>query len=383
MSKYTILKVLSLNKQEEQIEISNETYIELKMHTVLALPIDRWNTLVMSDDLRKSWREEILSTIYYNCKYENVQKTLPIGVPYVILKGTSAAKYYPHPEYRTMGDIDIMTCREDYDQALEELLSDGYRIIDSLERETSLEKNGIVIELHKFFASLNELEQAQYLDELIIRNINATHILPDLVNGLTLLEHISQHLERGIGLRQIVDWLMFANCCLSDETWAEFYVLSRKIGLDQFAIIITRMCEIYLGLPERKWSSGADDGICHELMEYILQCGNFGNKRNYDSDAIHTVLYYTSGPLATIKLLQERGLENWESSKKHVILRPFAWSYQICRYIVRGLKQKKTLTVLKQEYMVAKKKKSLFNKLGVRMKSKGLVVYRNGKYIKT
>ena len=90
------------------------------------------------------------------------------------------------------------------------------------------------------------------------------------------------------------------------------------------------MCEIYLGLPESEWSSCADDDVCQELMEYILQSGNFGNKRNYDNDAIQTVLYYTSGPLATIKLLQERGLVNWRSSQKYVFLRPFAWIYQIC-----------------------------------------------------
>ena len=383
MTQYTVLNLLSLNIGKAQIEVSYEMYKELILHAVLALPLDRWNRLVMSDDLRKSWREDILKTIYYNCRYNNAQQMLPISVPYVILKGTSAAKYYPHPDYRSMGDIDIMTRREDYNQALEDLLSDGYIITSSLERETRLEKNSIIVELHKFFASLNEIEQAQYLDELIIENINTTHILPDLVNGLTLLEHVSQHLERGIGLRQIVDWLMFVNRCLPDEKWMDFFELARKIGLDQFAIILTRMCEIYLGLPERNWCSSADDDICHELMDYILLSGNFGNKREYDKDAIQTVLYYTTGPLATIKMLQERGLENWKTAQKYIILRPLAWSYQICRYIVRGLKQKKSFTSLKQEYMAAKRKNNLFSKMGVRIKSKGLVVYRNGKYIKT
>ena len=80
-------------------------------------------------------------------------------------------------------------------------------------------KNGVSVEIHRFFASLNDPNHAKLLDDQIIENINSSHVLPDKVNGLVLLEHISQHLESGLGLRQIIDWMMFVNQCLPDEYW--------------------------------------------------------------------------------------------------------------------------------------------------------------------
>ena len=124
------------------------------------------------------------------------------------------------------------------------------------ERETGFIKNDIIVELHRSFAKLNNADHARYLDDLIITNINPTHELPDPVNGLVILEHISQHLVNGLGLRQIIDWMMFTDKCLPDEKWPEFREMAQKTGMEKLAVVVTRMCEIYLGLPCRNWSSG-------------------------------------------------------------------------------------------------------------------------------
>ena len=94
-----------------------------------------------------------------------------------------------------------------------------------------------------------------------------------------ILEHISQHLENGLGLRQIIDWMMFVHKCLPDENWPEFQVLASNIGMETLAIVMTRMCELHLGLPERMWCKSADNELCGQLMDYILACGNFGEKK--------------------------------------------------------------------------------------------------------
>lgn len=114
--------------------------------------------------LREQWEKDILKQISYYAKYSYVQKRLPISVPFVILKGTSASQYYPHSEYRTLGDIDIMTSRKDFDAAYQELLDNGYKNTKSLLREETFVKNGIIIELHRYFASFNDPEKAKYLN---------------------------------------------------------------------------------------------------------------------------------------------------------------------------------------------------------------------------
>ena len=363
-------------------KVDNNTYEELKLHTVAAIPAPVLEKLDIPSDLYSKWKALILQTVSRYCKCEYLEKSIPITVPYVILKGTSAAQYYECPQYRVMGDIDIMTSHQHFDIAYEQLLNNGYKCVKELDREYGLVKNGIMIELHRYYASLNDPIQAKYLDDLIIDNIGSTHFLPDMINGIVLLEHINQHLENGIGLRQIIDWMMFVNKCLPDEKWSEFYPLACNIGLDKLAITVTRMCEIYLGLPSREWCASANLKLCEELIEYILSCGNFGVKWTHESGLGEKVLTHVDSPKAAIILLQQKGLINWHVANKFPVLRPFAWIYQLGKYFSIGIKRNNPFTKLFIELRNARKIKRMFDELGIKQSSKGLAIYKNGEYIK-
>ena len=362
--------------------VDEETYNNLKTHTIATLFASVLSEIDMSSELRETWKRHILQQVSYNTKYKYIQLNLPVTVPYIILKGTSAAQYYAHPEYRVMGDIDIITQKEDYNQAYQELINNGYTITKELEREVSFVKNGIVVELHRFFASLGDPKKAEYMDNLIIQNINPSHVLPDDINGLVLLEHINQHLEKGLGFRQIIDWMMFVDKCLPDEKWQSFKHYAEAIGLDNLAIVTTRMCEIYLGLPKREWCRDADEKLCKQLLDYVMACGNFGNTRSDNIGVGDNILYYSSTPGSFFRLLQNRGLENWRAARKHSILKPFAWIYQAFRYITRSLKRDDASAELIKDYKSAKQRIKMFEALGVRQSTKGLAVYKDGKYKK-
>ena len=372
----------SLWNNESNEEITHNTYDEMQKHNLFLLPTSILPYLSMPDNLRIEWKKHILQYLIFQEQYKLIQNSLPISVPYTVLKGTSAAQYYPYPEYRVMGDIDIMTDRNDFHQAYLDLLNNGYKEINNANREITLAKDGIIIELHRFFASLNDPKQSQYLDDLIIANINPSHVLPDMVNGLVLLEHISQHLEHGLGLRQIIDWMMFVYQCLPDGKWPEFKIMAKSIGLKKLAVIVTRMCELYLGLPERTWSKEADVTLCNNLMDYILSSGDFGRKWTSDSHVGQTIFTYVRGPVATFKWLQERGMINWQAARKYAFLRPFAWIYQAGRYISKGLRQEGSSGALRLEYEAARKRLRLFDALNVKQKAKGLIIYKDGKYVK-
>lgn len=370
---------------EKPVKINDNVYYEMKSHAIIALPANVLKKLGLTESVQDLWEKDIYSQIAYNVKCINVQNSLPIKVPYVILKGTSAAKYYPYPRYRTMGDIDIMTRREDYETTCTMLIEGGFSEnlsvhMSEFGRHRSFKKNGIIVEVHSFFSLLNDIEQARYLDDLIIDNINESHLLPDLINGLVILEHISQHMEFGIGLRHAIDWMMFVDKCLQDENWAVFQKMAQNIGLEQLAIVLTRMCELYLGLPSREWCQNANEKTCNQLMDYIMSCGNFGIKRKSDEDIVTNTLVYARTPLSALRLLQERGLVNWKACRKYTLLRPFAWMYQLFRYLLSGLKQRDAVSKLKQEYNIASQRKQLFDELGVKQASKGHAVYRDEKY---
>lgn len=363
-------------------KIDQEIYTEMKEHSLIALPAPRLSALGLSNTLMREWKNCVLQQISFYTQYVYIQSAIGLTVPYVILKGTSASQYYPQPELRAMGDIDIITRREDFETAYQELLNNGYKMIMEENREIALVKNGICVELHRYYASLNNVHAAQYLDDLIIENINPSHVLPDVVNGLVLLEHINQHLEHGLGLRQIIDWMMFVDKYLTEDNWRYFYSLAQKVGLEKLAITTTHMCELYLGLPKRNWSAKSDDNLCKQLMNYILSCGNFGNKRTSDADISENAFAYASTLKTTYKLLQRQGLCNWEAAQKHKILRPFAWIYQANRYVFKGLKRNRAIYKLKNEYAAARRRNKMFQALGVKTAAKRIVVYKNGKYAK-
>jgi len=371
---------------EGTAEADTECFREMKLHAITALAAPVLNEISMPPELRAAWEKEIATEISHYVRYCHMQTTLDFPVPYVILKGTSAGQYYPHPECRGYGDIDIMTRHEDYQAACDYLLQSGFIDITPEPvrlRHREFARNSTIVEVHAYFAILNEPEQAEYMDNLIIDSIHPDHVLPDLVNGLVLLEHISQHLEHGLGFRQILDWMMFVDKCLPDEKWPEFSAMAQKIGLTNLAVCTTQMCVMYLGLGKREWCSGADPEICSQLLDYVVKCGNFGIKWNEKSYSNAELLVSRMGnPIRFLSMLQGFGRANWKAVQKHPFLAHFAWMYQIVKYIRKGLFRKHPAATLKEEYEAGRRRKAMFEALGVKQVMKGRAYYINGKYVK-
>ena len=361
------------------LEADWQLYAEMEKHAITALPAHILSSMDIPNDLLKDWKRAILKTVIHNEKYKHVQSTLPITVPYVILKGTAAAQYYPHPEYRTMGDIDVITRHEDYETACMQLLADGYmEVTNQTDRERKRHrefyKDGFSVEIHLFFVSMNDPVKAERFENYIIANINDTHALPHPVNGLVLLEHINQHLEEGLGLRQIIDWMMFVDHELPDDKWPVFQKMASETGLETLAVTVTRMCELALGLEKHDWCSGADERLCRQLLDYVLACGNFGQKRSAGDKLALGRAAKIRRPITMIQELQRMGLRNWKRADNK-LLKPFAWIWQGCHLV-------RTTSGLVEHLGKSKQLESMLDKLGVQQLGKGLVYFENGKYIK-
>ena len=354
-------------------------YEEMRKHALIALPANVLSSIKMPAELREKWGKDIYQQIRYYCNYVYLQNALPITVPYVILKGTSAAQYYPYPKFRSMGDIDIITKRDGYESACRQLIESGFTESTSLAdkergRHRSFVKNKYTVEVHAFFASMNDMDKARYFDDLIINNINDSHVLPDMVNGLVLIEHINQHIEEGLGLRQIIDWMMFVDKCLPDIKWIEFEEYAQKSGLKTLAVTITRMCEMYLGLNKHMWCASADEELCTALMDYILTCGNFGTKISVEQKTAVSRAIELNHPIRLIRELQTRGENNWKAASNPVI-RPLAWMWQ-------GLQFFKNTQGVIEQYRRANRLDAMFDKLGVKRSRDGIVYYKDGEYYK-
>ena len=298
------------------------------------------------------------------------------GIPCAVLKGAAANYAYPRHAHRSMGDIDLIVKPQDFDRAYELLIQDSEFIGENF-RHKELRKNGIRIELHRAFSTLSDLHKRSLLDSWIFDAIDAANtvslegyafpMLPEYTHGLVLIEHINVHMESGLGLRQIIDWMMFADKSLSDAIWnREFASRVRQLGLETLAITVTRMCQLYLGLRnDLTFCHSADHYLCHELMSHILNQGNFGKKQQPGSNKSISILNTAKNIPALFRVLQCYGCINWAAVQKYPFLKAFAWLYQLCRYISKSFQLKHPIQHLRHSIKNAHSRDILFDRLGV------------------
>lgn len=297
-------------------------------------------------EYRNKWNEksyqnkaQYMQMIYEQNQLVNLLKKE--GIQFAILKGTAATIYYPNPSSRTFGDIDIYVSKEQLKDAIELIENNGYVFISDNSRELEFLKNGFEIELHTKFSSkhYNDIEHVfiSGLSNSVEYKIGDSTFpgLPTYENGLVLLGHIMQHLKAtGIGLRQIIDWMMFVHQELDDSAWNNhFRELAREAGLEKLAITTTYMCKKWLGLPNAiTWCNTADEDIADQLLLRVLSDGNFGCDR-----APFENIRVSIKKDGLFKHLQRTGIENWSLAQKNKLFRPFAWLFQSLRYAYMGL----------------------------------------------
>lgn len=91
----------------------NEIFAELETQCVSAVPADQTDLLDLTEAEQQQYFASVVHTITYwhTVMYEQ-QEILELlqeaGIPAAVLKGSAAAVYYPKPDYRTMGDIDLI-----------------------------------------------------------------------------------------------------------------------------------------------------------------------------------------------------------------------------------------------------------------------------------
>lgn len=362
---------------------------ELRLQGVLMLCGDVTAQLdSVPDELQTKWSCMLVQQIkrYYAImarQSELVSLLREAGIEPVILKGTATAAYYPKPEYRPIGDVDLMVRPEQYEDALRLMLENGYQAVhqyDVADRHVEMLKAGVYFELHRYFATYHDAEHASAMDAAIYAAMDAPVVresegysfpaLPPLAMGLLLLEHINHHIVAELGLRQVSDWAVFVSRQVNDEYWSsEFCAAARSVGLETLAVTVTRMCQIYLGLPEEDctWCAGADARLCDELMEYILECGEFGRKEERDGRAAN-MIRRSKGLTGLFRHLQNSGCRNWKLIRRFPWLKCMAWLYQIFRSVRLWLLRDHPFRRLKDDYHLY----GFFIRLGVARHGRGI-----------
>lgn len=98
-------------------------------------------------------------------------------------------------------------------------------------------------------------------------------------NLVFLMVHIFHHLfTEGVGLRQLMDYYFVLRNTNRYELPANYSLIFRQLGLEQFASALMWVMEYVFALPKEKmlWKPNERDG--RFLLEEIMRSGNFGKQ---------------------------------------------------------------------------------------------------------
>ncbi len=359
----------------------NKVFGELSKQSVLGLTSSIiCNHRDIPESILESWGKSRIATVKKYVQEAFIQNEAckiiqDKGIDVVVIKGMASAIYYPIPELREMGDVDLLVRPENYEEAIRSLRENNYVLIgkEGGQYHTVFKKNEFIVELHRSPAGIHRHKKGQTVRNYILSGMDEIEtnqngryefpILPWKQNGMELIWHINQHLYNGLGLRQILDWMMFVNCTLDDERMKEFMPDLRKCGLDRLAVVVTKMCQKYLGLPQENfsWCDLKEDSVCDNLMNYIMEQGNFGIKTPNEKVAKAVSGY--SNPLSMYHKLQEIGKKRWGILKRVPVLEPFAFLYAGIIMLQSAYKEKKTLKGIVQDVKLSRKRIRLFSEL--------------------
>ena len=335
----------------------SEIFEEMKAQAVAALPMKWLLSYPLPDKvLNENWlflcfRQQAFWTKMMVEQSRMLDLLDKQNIPCVIIKGTAAGMAYPNPYLRASGDVDFLVKRCDYERAAGILEENGFVLAhkkDPCKHHYAYSKNGIFFELHRRLAIITESDEKllsvfeKGIANREIYSIGDFHfpVLPPELNGLTLIFHINQHLRKGLGLRQIIDWMMYVDS-LSADTWEnKLLPMLRETGMEKLALTVTAMCQKYLGLS-RTLVQDSDIYPCDTLMDLIMERGNFGKKSERD-EKVALVFFDIASPVRLIRHLQHSGMVRWEMARKHRILQPFAWIYEIGAIYSEFLKTRMT-----------------------------------------
>ena len=126
-------------------------------------------------------------------------------IPCVIIKGLSVASYYPKPELRLLGDIDLLVNLEDKDKACAVLARSEYvEQINPYEKDIGFTGHGALVELHYKMTNYPEGELGDALSEhmapVVARAMEVnlgSYSFPALTGpdqAILLLDHMQRHI---------------------------------------------------------------------------------------------------------------------------------------------------------------------------------------------
>ncbi len=313
-------------------------------------PFEEANLLPLKKRTKALVLEQILRSNAFLEVYKGLQAK---GLSPVIVKGIVCRSLYADSDSRYSTDEDMFVSEKDfckYTEAFESLSftqkpqkEDDYQI-------TFCNEIGLHIELHKalfplnsdYFKCWNKIFEDSLLNtcELTVEKIKIK-TLNNTDNLLYLMLHALKHfLHSGVGIRQVCDIIMFANCHGKTIDWDKFFCTLRNLEAEKFALAIFKIGETHLNFSKAaaNFPKNINLGLTNELplLDDILSGGIFGSSsmaRQHSAGITYDAVQGKKTSMLKRALPPAKKLSNrYTYAKKCPVLLPVAWTHRLITY---------------------------------------------------
>ena len=216
------------------------------------------------------------------------------GIEPVLLKGQGLAKYYPTPELRQCGDIDVYVGEENYEKAYDSMLPIVSEIDDRAKiwnwMHFDAKVGTVMIEVHQKADYMHSHKNAKIYREFMLNGLTKD-LCPikfgtmevmtpnDTYNAFYVFYHLWRHFTTsGVGLRQFCDWTCFLHTHVGKLDLP--YLKKMLVGLGFMKPWQVFGCFLVkeLGLPKDEFPFYSDEyaGKVDQVRKYVMTDGNFG-----------------------------------------------------------------------------------------------------------
>lgn len=216
----------------------------------------------------------------------------------VLLKGQGVAHYYPRPELRQCGDIDLFVGMDNYEKSYDVLKPMSTKIDDKKALEVGkhfdLEIGKAVIEVHRYTdkypttrldAVYQEASHRGLYSNLVEIDFNGVIVNTpsDDYNAFYIFSHLFHHfLINGLGARHLCDWMRFLHVRKDsiDLTYLKKLLedIDMMVPWQTFGCVLVKV----LGMPQDEFPFY--DASCERHVQKIVRRmvdeGNFGKERD-------------------------------------------------------------------------------------------------------
>ena len=237
------------------------------------------NRDVIAGDVFKKFEDDFYNAVFrYSLQGGVIEEISALfeenEIKHIFFKGSQLRDYYPVPQARVMGDVDILIANDGREKAKEILCKNGYELVNSNGPVWDYTKNSVLTEMHtKIISGKVGSSNAEEAFSDAIDNadfITSRGTLDNSYHFAYLLTHIAHHFWfYGAGIKLILDLAVFLKA--QDINLDIVLEKMQNIGLENFSKVILSVCHKWFGVGR---DFGADTKTTEE---FLASFGAFGN----------------------------------------------------------------------------------------------------------